>query len=77
MVHLDHQIVAVAMQEVAGQPRALAHPVDPDAAPVRTAVNMIFTDEDIHRSMQLDASGFTPTVFVVLPNIVDFIPGDC
>ena len=51
MVHLDHQIVAVAMQEVAGQPCALAHPVDPDAAPVRTAVNMILTDNDIQRSM--------------------------
>ena len=37
---------------------------------------MILADEDIHRSMQLDACRFTPAVFVVLPDIVDFVPGD-
>ena len=72
-VDLEHEVLAVVVKEVSGDAHALAHPVDPDATPVLAAVNVVIGDQGVHGAVQLDASCFTPTVFMVLPNLVDFI----
>ena len=72
-VDLEHEVLAVVVKKVSGDAHALPHPVDPDAAPMLAPVNMVVGDQGVHGAVQLDASCFTPTVFVVLPDLVDFI----
>ena len=72
-VDLEHEVLAVVVKEVSRDAHALAHPVDPDAAPVLAPVNVIVGDEGVHRAVQLDAGGFAAAVLVVLPDLVDFI----
>ena len=53
VVHLHEEVSLVVVQEVARDPRALRHPVEPDAPNRFAAVNVVVLDDHVIGSKQL------------------------
>ena len=76
MIHLEHQVVAVVMKEIPAHARALAHPVEPDAAPMGTPINMVVGDDNIDGSVQLNPGRFAAAIVMILANLMNLIAGN-
>ena len=75
MVHLDEQVlVAVVVEEVCRDPRALGHPVQPE--PAAGPVDVVVADLDVNGGVELDARHLRAREQLPDVDVVDGVAGD-
>ena len=75
MVHLDEEVVGgVVVEQVAGDARALRHPVHPQAA--AGVVDAVVPDQHVDGGVELDAAHLRAGELPLGPDVVDVVVRD-